>query len=131
LQHSGVAAGSVPAQRIIIAASTPAARKGAAEALSAVGAADRLDRREAAPYGRRITDQPGILGVIEVDAEAFRPERRAGAPSSAYLAQHIAQEVSPEEPGADRFQAGAQAYLARRDSTVEFMPATDRLDILV
>ena len=133
MQHTGVAAGTASAQRIIIAAASPAARKGPAEALSNVGVAERTDRREAALYGRRIPEQPGSLGVIEVDAEAFQSERRnsSSTPSSAYLAQHIAQEVAPEEPGFERFQSGALAYLARRDSTVEFMSANGRLDIRV
>lgn len=134
MSHSAVAAGLLPAQRTVIAAATQATRKGGAEALSGVGAAERIERRDQAQFGRRVSDADDSAvraeGGRARDAYS-RPDRRQGAPSSPFLAQHIAQEVEPEDPGFSAFQAGARAYVMRRDSTVEILSASGGLDIYV
>ncbi|MFM2129785.1 MAG: hypothetical protein RL477_1331 [Pseudomonadota bacterium] len=131
MYHSGVVAGNAPASRTIIAAAAQTSRRAGAEALSGVTGADRIERRESAQYGRRAGDDATRAVVIGIEESFARPERRQGAPSSAFLAQHIAQEVEPEDPAFSAYQAGARAYVMRRDSTVEILAASGRLDIFV
>ena len=130
MHSSGVAAGSLSAPRSNIAVPAQVARKGGAEPLDGVGAADRLDRREQAHVGRR-EDSEFHTAIAAVEDGYYLSGQRQHAPSSAFLAQHIAQEVDPEDPAFSTYRAGTQAYVMRRDSTIEFMSNDNRLDIFV
>lgn len=140
MYHAGVAAPQIGA-RPYLPGYPALGSRGCDEAtpLERIQGAARLDRDERDP---RLIDaeasetkaglrRPGRAGrdgrLYERD---HAPDTRPGAPSSAYLAQHIAQEVAPEAPGFDRYDAGSRAYLARRESTVEYLTAT-RLDVFI
>jgi hypothetical protein len=130
VHSSGVAAGSLSAPRSNIAVPAQVARKGGAEPLAGIGAADRLDRRDQAQMARRAENDAPIV-VTDIEDGYSRAGHRQHAPSSAFLAQHIAQEVEPEDPAFSTYRTGTQAYAMRRDSTIEFMSADNRLDIFV
>lgn len=140
MHHAGVAAPQIGARVYI--PGYPALgshRCDGATPLERIQGAARLGRDERDP--RLIDAEAGETGAGLRALERTRrdgslhdrnrgPDMRPGAPSSAYLAQHIAQEVAPEAPGFDRYDAGSRAYLARRESTVEYLTAT-RLDIFI
>lgn len=137
MQHTGVAAGPGSPQRTIIAASAGLAasaqspRKGGAEPLSGVNAAERIERRDQSVFSRRADDTIVHAPASATADRRAHHNRREGEPSSAFLAQHIAQEVEPEDPGFAAFQSGTRAYVLRRDSTVEFLSAEGRVDFFV
>lgn len=131
MQHSGVIAGPAGGSSGIVAAASAAHRDARTEALAAAGPAKRAGRHDTAAFIRATDKAEDAVAVIARRHGFDRPDRRHGAPSSAYMAQHIAQEVTPERPGADSHQAGARAYVMRRDSTVEILTSAGRLDIFV
>lgn len=106
----------------------PCCRKGAAETLDDIRAAERIERRDQMLFGRRVGEVAEIDADRAGERQAERRDTRPGAPSSAFLAQHIAQEVAPEDPGLGSYRAGSHAYLMRRESTIEFMAAHERVD---
>ncbi len=133
MQNAGVA-GLLPGHKATIVIPPQGNRSGGAAPLGQVAGASRVDRDTHAAFERTTADKAartGPAGGFDAFQGDSAPDLRDGAPSSTYLTQHIAQEVTPEDPGFDRFQAGARAYIMRRDSTVEILTSANRLDIRV
>jgi hypothetical protein len=131
LQHATAVSGPATGARSLIASVSAAQRDMRMEAIGSGAGAKRLGRHDDAA-AIRASDLPEDAAAVIARRQVHdRPGQRSGAPSSAFIAQHIAQEVSPDAPGFDRYQAGAQAYVMRRDSTIEILASTGRLDILI
>jgi len=82
---------------------------------------DRSRERAAAPGGERAPL-----------SEVPRPRAEArGRVVLSFLAQHIAQEVSPEIAGPDRYGSAAQAYIGARDFNAEMLHDGAGLDIRI
>lgn len=111
-------------------------RRAGNDALDAVSATSRAHHETAtrAPYADPHADNAVPRegrSVTPAETRRQSTDQRQGAPSSAFLAQHIAQEVDPLAPGPDAYQAGARAYIFRRDSTVEILSSAARLDVYI
>ena len=77
-------------------------------------------------------DTPNAEAALPIVVGApGRFDRRTGAPSGAFLAQHLAQEVMDTEPGFDAHRAGTRAYLNTRESTVELTTGGAGFDLRV
>lgn len=68
--------------------------------------------------------------IPQVEAERPRTEAR-GRVMLSFLAQHIAQEVSPETAGADRYGSASEAYIGARDFNAQMLPDGAGLDIRI
>ncbi len=68
--------------------------------------------------------------VPQTDASASFNQPRGGMMLS-FLAQHIAQEVSPEIAGPERYGSATNAYMGARDFNAEMLPDGTGLDILI
>lgn len=131
MQHATAVSGPATGARSLITSVSAAQRDMRMEAVTSGVGAKRLSRHDDAA-AIRASDLPEDAAAVIARRQAHdRPGQRNGAPSSAYMAQHIAQEVAPDAPGFDRYQAGAQAYVIRRDSTVEILTSAGRLDIFI
>ena len=130
MQHASAVSGPATGARSLIASVSANQPEMRMEALASGTGSKRLGRHDDAAI--RATDLPeDAVEVIARPQGHNQPGPRGGVPSSAYMAQHIAQEVAPLDPGFDRYQAGAQAYISRRDSTVEIMASSGCLDIFI
>lgn len=67
--------------------------------------------------------------VPQADVAAFDQPR--GGMMLSFLAQHIAQEVSPEVAGPDRYGSASNAYIGARDFNAQMLPDGAGLDIRV
>lgn len=134
MHNSGVATGA-QIQRASIPVPAEIGRIGKPDRLDPLSRAARpgRDAAAAAQHVAHITRQPGGDGWPAPPRRDLGTgaDLRHGAPSSAYLAQHIAQEVDPDAPGADTYRAGLHAYVLRRDSTLEILSGAPRLDVFV
>jgi hypothetical protein len=115
--------------------STPSAQpfRPAAETqrISAVQAEDRRHVRDLL-VDRETTNAPafGTELVSQADiATSFNPPR--GDMMLSFLAQHIAQEVSPEIAGPDRHGSATNAYIGARDFNIEMLPEGAGVDIRI
>ena len=129
MQNSVIATSTLAAQRTIVPGSSQATRGARMESLASVAAVGRTGRHSNAPIIRPEETDAAGFSTIDHTPDRRRADRRDGGPSSPYLAQHIAQEITPENPSFDQYQAGARAYTLRRDSLVEILSGTNRLDI--
>jgi hypothetical protein len=129
VQNTGVTTGPIAGQRTTVPASSQATRGARMEPLASVTAAARTSRHGNAPQIPAAETDAAGFRTIDHNPDRRRTDRREGAPSSAFMAQHIAQEVTPEYPGFDQHQAGARAYTLRRDSLVEILGSVNRIDI--
>ena len=117
MQNTGVTTGPIAGQRTIVPASSQATRGARMEPLASVTAAARASRHSNAPLTPAAETDTAEFRTIDHNPDRRRTDRREGAPSSAFMAQHIAQE------------AGARAYTLRRDSLVEILGSVNRIDI--
>lgn len=131
LNQASVASG-LSGHRAIAAIPADGGRRAGKDALDALSATTRA-------YREPVTRPTHADSATPHDDRSFAPaetrrkgtDQRQGAPSSAFLAQHIAQEIDPLAPGPDAYQAGARAYIFRRDSTVEILSSAARLDVYI
>lgn len=132
MQNSGVASGLPLGHQAGVAIPAQSSRREGADALGGLSSIGRVGR-DAGTFFDRPANEGTSQSASTSGYEPYGagPDLRDGAPSSAYLAQHIAQEVTPENPGYDRFQAGARAYMLRRDSTAEILPNGSGLDLSI
>jgi hypothetical protein len=135
VHNTGVAISMVPGQQAAIAAQ--AGRNDRSGPLGGISAAARINPHAGAAYSDT-TRRDGTLDEFSLDRHrqpgidfGGAQGNRHGAPTLAFLAQHLAQEAIPEDPGFDQYQAGAKAYILRRDSTVEILSSSGRLDITI
>ena len=131
MQHATAISGSATGARSLIASVSATQRDARMEAIASGAGAKRLGRHDDAAAIRASDLPEDAVSVISRRQTHSRPDQRSGTPSSAYMAQHIAQEVTPDDPGFDRYQAGARAYIMSRDSTVEILTSAGRLDIFI
>ncbi len=131
MQHATAVSGPATDARSLIASVSATQRDMRMEAIGSGAGTKRLGRHDDAATIRASDLPEDAAAVIGRRQTQDRPGQRSGTPSSAYMAQHIAQEVTPDAPGFDRYQAGAQAYIMRRDSTVEILTSAGRLDIFI
>lgn len=135
MNQAGIAS-SLSGHRAITAISADGGRRAGNDALDALSAATRVHRESVtrAPHADPQADNAAPRedrSFTPTDTRRQTADHRYGAPSSAFLTQHIAQEVDPLAPGLDTYQAGARAYIFRRDSTVEILSSAARLDVYI
>jgi hypothetical protein len=95
VQNTGITTGPIAGQRTIVPASSQATRGARMEPLASVTAASRTSRHGNAPLARAEETDAAGFRTIDHNPDRRRADRREGAPSSTYMAQHIAQEVTP------------------------------------
>lgn len=100
--------------------------------IGAVQAENRRHVRDLLVDGDPAANQPfGTEIVAQAEPGATFGAPRGGGMVLSFLAQHIAQELSPETASPDRFGSASNAYIGARDFNAEILPEGSGLDIRI